>query len=130
MSGKKELIGLDPGRHVTTRPSRGTFLTIAQVAGLDDRTIEFIRCKALRLGGRGAFACQDAQDLRQEMLLECWTKSALFNPTKSSCRTFFNRVANNRIASLAEAQMAHRRDYRLCQRSLSDPVACARNGVM
>jgi len=100
----------------------------SQLAGLDDRTIGFIRWKAHRLCGHGVFAGQDAQDLKQELFLECWRKSTQFDPAKSGSRTFLQKVINNRICNLVEAQSAERRDYRSCQCSLNDAVALDKSG--
>ena len=74
MIGTKALIGGDPncGRssYSRTRPSPA-LLAAAELVGLDDRTTSFIRWKALHLGGRGVLAAYDAQDLMQEISLEC-----------------------------------------------------------
>ena len=132
MTGAQALIGRDPSSRRSTH-SRAIGMaglsTGAELFGLDDRTMEFIRWKALRLGGRGVFTGYDAQDLKQEMFLECWKKSALFNPSKSCRRTFLQRVVNNWIGSFIEERTAGCRDYRLCQRSLDEPVPFTRSGT-
>jgi DNA-directed RNA polymerase specialized sigma24 family protein len=130
MTGTQALIGRVPNNRTSTH-SRAVGMaglsTDAEPVGLDDRTMEFIRWKALRLGGSGVFTGYDAQDLKQDMLLECWRASSRFDHTRSCRRTFFQRVINNLIASMMEAQRAACRDSR-CLRSLNEPVAFAGNG--
>lgn len=125
-------IGGDPncGRSSYSRAPRSPALRpAAELVGLDDWTTSFIRWKAHQLGGRGVLAAYDTQDLMQEISLECWRKSSRYDTTRSTRRTFFRRISNNRIANLIEEQTAKCRDFRLCQRSLNDPTASAGNGA-
>jgi len=92
------------------------------LAVLDAALLNVVRTKARWLAGMCGFSPSDHDDLRQDLLLDCLVRLRKFDPAKSSRRCFVHRILNNRTATLIEGQMADRRDYRACRRSLSDPI--------
>ena len=86
---------------------------------LDPRTIQYARFKSRQLAGRYGFSRDEAEDIQQELLLDCVTRSRSFDARRCSLRTFAARVVNNRIATLLEARKAKCRDYRVQRVSLS-----------
>jgi RNA polymerase sigma factor (sigma-70 family) len=51
----------------------------------------------------------DVEDIEQELMLRVHQRLAQFNPSRSSVRTFTDRIARNCIASLLQAAQAKKR---------------------
>jgi RNA polymerase sigma-70 factor (ECF subfamily) len=92
---------------------------------LDPAIFKMVSIKAAGLAGRYGFSHSDRDDIRQELLLDCFVRLRRFDPAKSGRGTFVHRVATHRIATLLEAQRAECRDYRRCRDSLNDRVRFA-----
>jgi len=87
----------------------------------DPHVQKLIRRKAKDMVGLFGFSKCDREDLEQEFRLEILKQSALYDQTKSSVRTFSDRVIAHRIADLIEERQAQCRDWRKTVR-LSDPL--------
>jgi RNA polymerase sigma-70 factor (ECF subfamily) len=95
------------------------------LATIDPALMTLVRAKAAGLAGQYGFSLTDRDDIRQELLLDCWIRLGKFDPAKSSRRGFLHRVVSHRIATLLDAQRAACRDYRMCRDSLDAPVQFA-----
>jgi RNA polymerase sigma factor (sigma-70 family) len=62
----------------------------------------------------------DKEDFVQDVLFHAWLQLAAFDPTRSSLRTFCNRVIQNKAASIIEKHVAQKRDCRRCRASLDE----------
>jgi RNA polymerase sigma-70 factor (ECF subfamily) len=91
-------------------------------ASIDPLVLTVVRVEAGRLAGRYGFSLSDRDDIRQELLLDCFVRLRRFNSAKASRRTFLYRLVRHRVATLLESQSAACRDYRLCGESLNGPA--------
>jgi RNA polymerase sigma-70 factor, ECF subfamily len=77
---------------------------------------------ATRLAGTYGFSRADRDDIRQELLMDCFVRLRRFDPAKSSRSTFVHRIVRHRVATLVDTQRALCRDYQRCRQSLDDPA--------
>jgi DNA-directed RNA polymerase specialized sigma24 family protein len=75
--------------------------------GIDPRIVACIRHHAVRV--RDSVPGMDVEDIEQELMLRVHQRLAQFNPSRSSVRTFTDRIARNCIASLLQAAQAKKR---------------------
>jgi RNA polymerase sigma-70 factor (ECF subfamily) len=91
--------------------------------------LRLVRIKAAQLSRTNGFSPADRDDIRQELLLDCFVRLRKFDPAKSSHIIFLHKVVTNRLATLLEAQRAGCRDYRRCRHSLNDRVQFADESI-
>lgn len=89
-------------------------------ASIDPLVLTVVRTASNRLAGSYGFSYNDRDDIRQELLLDCFVRLRRFNAARSNRRTFVYRVVRNRVATLCASQTAACRDYRLRHNSLDD----------
>lgn len=92
---------------------------------IDSTLLAIVGATAIKLAGTYGFNRSDRDDIRQELLLDCWIRLRKFHPTKSSRRTFLHRLVRHRVATLLDAWHAACRDYQMCRDSLVAPVQLA-----
>ena len=88
--------------------------------GIDPYAVEIIRFKARQLVGQAGFTASDRDDLEQELILDLLRRLPKYDPSRAKRNTFIARVVEHKIATLIEAQTAHKRDYRRCPCSLNE----------
>lgn len=96
--------------------------SITDPGSIDSTLLAVVRASTARLAGTCGFSRADRDDIRQELLFDCFLRLRRFDPAKSSPRTFLLRIVRHRVATLVEAQHAACRDYRLCRDSLDGQV--------
>ena len=89
---------------------------------IDPYVAKLIRHKGWILVGSYGFTWADRQDIEQDLTLEYLKRLKNFNAAKSSLHTFASMVINNAVATMVEARKAAKRDYRLCRKSLDEPL--------
>jgi RNA polymerase sigma-70 factor, ECF subfamily len=95
----------------------------ATIVEAEPSALAVIRVKAAQMVRAGyGYGPDDRDDLQQDLWLDAFVRSRKFDKTRSGRRTFLYRVVNNRAATLMKARTAGCRDYRLCQRSVDEPV--------
>jgi len=72
---------------------------IAQVA-LDPYILQQASCRASLLVARSGFSCDDWEDLRQEMVLDCLERMPWFNADRGDRRAFVRGVIRHQSAAL------------------------------
>jgi DNA-directed RNA polymerase specialized sigma24 family protein len=85
---------------------------------VDPAILRLARFKGHQLAGKFGFARHDDEDIQQDLLLDYLRRSRSFESHRCSRRTFGQRVINNRVATLIEAQKAACRDHRVQRISL------------
>ena len=90
--------------------------------GVDRDVVRIIKHKARTLVGSYGFVEDDRQDLEQDLTLDVLRRLAKFDPARAQLATFVSRLVDHRIANIIEERTAQKRDYRLCTRSLNEPV--------
>jgi DNA-directed RNA polymerase specialized sigma24 family protein len=85
---------------------------------IDRMVVRIVCTQAARLAGRHGFSLADRDDIRQELLLDCFVRLRRFDSTKSSRRTFVYRVVRHGVSTLRASCTAACRDYRLNSDSL------------
>lgn len=75
--------------------------------GIDPRIVACIRHHAGRVYGR--IVGMDVEDIEQELMLRVHQRLPQYDPSRSSLRTFTDRIARSCIASLLEASQAKKR---------------------
>lgn len=76
--------------------------------GIDPRIVACIRHHAGRV--RSRIPAMEVEDIEQELMLRVHQRLPHYDPSRSSLRTFTDRIARSRIASLLEASRAKKRD--------------------
>ena len=80
-----------------------------------------IRYKSHEVARQFGLGHADREDIEQELLLDILKRSKHYDHTKSSVRTFSDRLVSHRIASMLEERRAQCRDWSL-DISLQEPL--------
>lgn len=83
---------------------------------------DLIRCKAKQLVGKAGFKADDLRDLKQELWTHLIGEIRLFDPEKSSLKTFASMLVTQKVSKLIRGRCAKSRDFRRNTCSLSDMV--------
>jgi RNA polymerase sigma-70 factor, ECF subfamily len=76
--------------------------------------------KAKQMIGKHGFSKDDAEDLRQELVLDVLKRLPKFNRSRAGIKTFISRLIDNHISHLIKHQEAGRRDHRRVECRLDD----------
>jgi hypothetical protein len=79
---------------------------------IDPAARALIKHKVRRLVGHYGYTRSDADDLAQELALKAHLAAAKYDPARGALTTFYDRVLENRVRSLAEHATCQRRDRR------------------
>ena len=90
--------------------------------GINEYSARLIKYKARQLVGHYGFSEADLEDLEQELIFDLLLRLPQYDSKRARLNTFIARVIDHKVATMIEAQKAGIRDYRLCSRSLNDPL--------
>jgi hypothetical protein len=79
---------------------------------IDPAARALIKHKVRRLIGNYGYTRSDADDLAQELALKAHLAAPKYDPARGAPTTFYDRVLENRVRSLAEHATCQRRDRR------------------
>lgn len=99
-------------------------------AGIDEHVAIPVRHKARSLVGCYGIREADQEDYEQELMLDVLQRMAKYDPSRARKTTFVTRLIWNKLASIAEARKAGKRDYRTPVYSLTGWVKDATNGFL
>jgi DNA-directed RNA polymerase specialized sigma24 family protein len=89
---------------------------------LDNFPARLISRTAARVARHPALSQYSKEDLQQELALDHLQRFQQFDPLRCSAKTFSCRLIRNRVASLIAEHSSQMRNWRLCTRSLNEPV--------
>lgn len=94
----------------------------SQRHSLDGYARNVIRYKARKLIGKYGFACDDYEDLTQEMTLDLLTRLPRFNAARTSMNTFVSRLVDNKVSTIIRHRKQEKRDFRREAWSLNETI--------
>lgn len=80
-----------------------------QYRGIDPRIVACVRHHASRI--RCSLPGMQVEDVEQELMLHVHRRLPQFDPSRSSIRTFTDRIARNCVANLTKAEQAEKRGF-------------------
>ncbi|MHB0911813.1 MAG: sigma factor [Armatimonadota bacterium] len=96
--------------------------------GLDERSCKQLAYRSRSLIGHYGFTKSDLEDIEQELYLRLYRLLPKYDPARSSKATFVDRVLTSGTRDLIRRQTAAKRDYRMYQISLDQPIPSADEG--
>ena len=86
--------------------------------GIDPFAVRLIKKRARHLVGRAGFGPSDVPDLEQELVMDLLARLPKFQEGRAAREAFIAVAIKHRAATLVEAQLAEKRDYRKVSFSL------------
>lgn len=88
----------------------------------DEYAANLIKHKARKMVGTAGYTSDDLHDIEQDLMLDLLQRIKKYNPAIAKMTTFMSRIVDNKANTLYESRNAARRNWKLCQTSLNDPI--------